>query len=209
VLTATLFLVTAPIAALIALPIALTNWVLFGDFRKILYTQPRVGYRGKTFWIYKFRTMRDGRGVDFDSWWKGADRRRVTRFGRFLRCTHLDELAQFLNVAKGEMCFIGPRPEMIEIHDWAEQEIAGFHARLAVKPGISGLSQVTVGYTGVEVDAYRRKLAADESYRRDFSLRLDLTILLRTAVWMLRGRGWKWSPRTGAGDVPDTSKQAA
>jgi lipopolysaccharide/colanic/teichoic acid biosynthesis glycosyltransferase len=189
-LTWSLLVLTLPFALLLAVPIALVNWALFGDPRKILYSQPRAGLRGRTFWIYKFRTMREASVRDIEAWGTDADRLRVTTFGRFLRCTHLDELPQFLNVLRGEMAFIGPRPEMVEIAAWAEANVPGFHRRLALRPGITGLAQVTLGYTGREAAAYAAKLAADERYRRGLSLALDLRILALTAVWMLRGKGW-------------------
>jgi lipopolysaccharide/colanic/teichoic acid biosynthesis glycosyltransferase len=190
-------------ALLLALPIALVNACLFRDPRRILYTQPRVGRAGRVFWIYKFRTMREVALGDFDSW-RAGDRLRVTRFGRWLRNTHLDELPQLFNVLRGEMDFIGPRPEMIAIDAWACERIPGFRERNALRPGITGLAQVTHGYAGMDVRAYRRKLAADLWYREHLSLSLDLSILARTAVWMLRGRGWRRTAESSLAADPST-----
>lgn len=193
VLTAALMLVCFVPALAISLPIAVLNGLFFRDPRKILFHQPRVGYRGRTFEIYKFRTMRDADSEDEEP--------RVTRFGRFLRSTHLDELPQLLNILRGEMVFIGPRPEMVEIDAWARERIPGFSTRLAERPGITGLSQITQGYTGMDVDAYTRKLRVDREYCDDLSFSLDCSILARTFVWMLRGRGWSWR-----GERPDIQR---
>jgi len=189
-------------ALALGLLIALVNWVAFRDPRKILYTQPRVGRRGRIFRIYKFRTMRDPRRDAHDSWAQGEDRVRVTRLGRFLRNAHLDELPQILNVLRGQMSFIGPRPEMIEIERWAAAEIPGFSLRLVLKPGITGPAQITQGYTGRNVEEYARKLAISRRYVEGLSLRTDLAILARTLLWMARGRGWKWN--TGRGSAGAT-----
>ena len=96
--------------------IALCNWVLFRDRRRIFFCQERVGWRGRTFAIYKFRTMREVSEGAMMSWASGADRQRVTRFGRFLRNSHLDELPQLYNVLRGDMQLIGPRPEEAVAH---------------------------------------------------------------------------------------------
>lgn len=133
-----LLVATLPFVLLVAVPIALTNWVVFRDPRRILYRQPRVGHRGRIFHMYKFRTMREMPSDAFSSWRQDQDDLRVTRFGRFLRNAQLDELPQFLNILRGEMVLIGPRPEMVEIDAWARERVPGFHRRLAIKPGITG-----------------------------------------------------------------------
>lgn len=187
-----LLLPVLPVALALGLPVFLVNLAVFRDPRRVFFVQPRVGYRGRTFRIVKFRTMREPKTDSFSSWGGGDDRLRVTRFGRFLRNTHLDELPQVLNVLRGDMSFIGPRPEMVEVEEWARARIPGFSSRLAVKPGITGFAQITQGYTGRDVEAYTEKLRVNDRYRRELSLRLDLAILLRTAAWMARGRGWQW-----------------
>lgn len=191
-LTAGLFAASfVPVVALGTL-VGLANLACFRDPRLVFYTQPRVGHRGRIFRIYKFRTMRDAATTAHDSWSRGGDGARVTRLGTFLRSTHLDELPQFLNIARGEMTFIGPRPEMLEVEAWAAEHIPGFSTRLALKPGITGRAQITQGYTGESVEAYAEKLAINEHYRRELSFRADVEILARTFVWMVRGRGWSW-----------------
>ncbi|MEO0651290.1 MAG: sugar transferase, partial [Planctomycetota bacterium] len=182
----------APLAILLSIPIALVNLTIFRRLDEVLFTQPRVGHRRLEFRIFKFRTMRAARNGSFDSWSGGGDTLRVTRFGKFLRNSHLDELPQLLNVVRGEMSLIGPRPEMVEIEEWAEREIPGFGVRLACKPGITGFAQVVQGYTGRDVEAYGEKLELSLDYLRGMSLRLDLWILWRTAVTMLKLDGWRW-----------------
>jgi lipopolysaccharide/colanic/teichoic acid biosynthesis glycosyltransferase len=194
-----------PAACLIGLLVGCVNLVLFRDPRKILFIQTRFGHRGRAFRMYKFRTMRDASIGAHDSWRRGEDRARVTRFGRLLRNSHLDELPQLINVLRGEMNVIGPRPEMIEIEVWASEHVPGFSRRLALKPGITGPAQITQGYTGCDVAGYSLKAAINESYRRELSLRTDLLIAVRTAIWMVRGRGWKWNvpaPTAPASVVP-------
>jgi lipopolysaccharide/colanic/teichoic acid biosynthesis glycosyltransferase len=188
-LRAVLLAAGLPVALVLALPIALVNALHFGGPSGVLFRQRRIGRHGRAFWILKFRTMH-GSDEERDDWHPGEDHARVTRFGRFLRNTHLDELPQLVNILRGEMDFIGPRPEMVAIDEWARARIPRFHERYAVRPGLTGLAQVTQGYTPRERKAYRRKLALDRCSLAAFSLALDLEILLRTALWMLRGRGW-------------------
>jgi lipopolysaccharide/colanic/teichoic acid biosynthesis glycosyltransferase len=179
-----------PLGIVLGIPIALANAVQFGGVQGVFFRQRRVGLRGGVFWILKFRTMHGSDG-ECDAWRQGEDLARVTRFGRFLRSTHLDELPQLVNILRGEMDFIGPRPEMVAIDTWACARIPRFRERNAVRPGVTGLAQVTQGYTPREEQAYRRKLALDRHALACTSLRLDLEILARTALWMLRGRGWR------------------
>ncbi len=186
-----LLLVALPIAVPLTLAVAGASAIAFGSVRRVFFLQPRTGHRGRVFELVKFRTMSEPKGTTFEAWSTG-DRARVTPFGRFLRSTHLDELPQLYNVLRGEMSFIGPRPEMVEVEAWASDEVPGFSERLAIKPGITGLAQVTQGYTPRDVDAYRRKLAINREYLATLSMSRDLGIVVRTALWMLRGRGWKW-----------------
>jgi lipopolysaccharide/colanic/teichoic acid biosynthesis glycosyltransferase len=198
-----------PPALAFALPIALANWVSFRDPRKILFVQPRVGRRGRVFRIFKFRTMSEPRRSSFDSWSGGEDQARVTPFGRFLRNAHLDELPQLINVVRGDMSLVGPRPEMVEIDAWAREHVPGFERRLALWPGLTGRAQVTQGYTGREVEAYAEKLALDLEYGARFGLAEDARILCATVLWVLRGRGWKWRAGPGAAQGVLPSKPPA
>ncbi|MBK7643657.1 MAG: sugar transferase [Planctomycetes bacterium] len=180
-----------PVGLLIGV-VGLCNLAYFRDPRKVFFVQERVGERGRKFRIFKFRTMHTPRFSAHESWVHGYDRERVTWLGRFLRSTHLDELPQLLNVLRGEMTFIGPRPEMVEIEAWASEHIEGFSKRLALRPGITGYAQITQGYTGHSIEAYSEKLDLNERYRAGYSFALDLEILARTVGWTLRGRGWNW-----------------
>jgi len=186
-----LVLLLPPAVPLMVL-IAVGNTLAFRDPRRVFFSQPRAGWRGQPFTMLKFRTM-DEAPCAMGSWSNGIDHLRVTRFGRFLRNTHLDELPQLFNILAGDMSFIGPRPEMMEIEQWAGEHIPGFSERLAIRPGVAGLAQVTQGYTGQDLEAYAEKLEINRAYMRDMSLALDLSIVLRTIVWMVRGKGWSWS----------------
>jgi len=208
---ALLVLAILPLALALALPIALVNLAVFRDPRKILFRQERVGLGGRVFRINKFRTMRDASTTTFQSWGDAGDAARVTRFGRFLRNSHLDELPQLVNVVCGDMSLIGPRPEMVEIEAWANREVPGFSSRLAVRPGITGWAQITQGYVGRCGDGYARKFALGLEYLERFGPRQDLEILLRTALWMLRRKGWRWQEQRAANgaDAPVEASAAA
>jgi lipopolysaccharide/colanic/teichoic acid biosynthesis glycosyltransferase len=135
------------------------------------------------FVLWKFRTMRDGQGDDVA---------RVTRLGRFLRNTHLDELPQLWNVLRGDMCLIGPRPEMLATERWAAEHCPGFSERLCLKPGLTGYAQISQGYTDSgDVAAYNAKRALNQRYLDELSFATDAAILVRTVAWMLRARGWR------------------
>ncbi|MEM1449964.1 MAG: sugar transferase [Planctomycetota bacterium] len=191
-------LAALPFALLVAAPIAAWNLVVFRDPRRVFFVQDRVGLGGRTFRMVKFRTMKDARRSAADSWFTGEDVARVTRFGRLLRNTHLDELPQLVNILRGDMHLVGPRPEMPDVHEWACGEVQGFDRRLAVRPGLTGLAQVTQGYTGASVECYEQKLGIDVSYIQGLSFRGDLGIVLMTVPWVLRGRGWSWNRGCGA-----------
>jgi len=172
-----------PAALVLALPVALVNAWVQRSFARVFFLQARVGHRGRVFTLWKFRTMRDG---------PEHDQARVTRFGRFLRNTHLDELPQLVNVLRGDMCLIGPRPEMVATERWAALHCPGFAERLCLKPGLTGHAQITQGYTDSgDAEAYAAKRALNRRYRHELSLATDCAILLRTVVWVLRARGWR------------------
>ncbi|MEW6071327.1 MAG: sugar transferase [Planctomycetota bacterium] len=199
----------APLVAgpLVALAIAVL--AVYRDPRRVLFAQRRAGWRGCEFVLYKFRTMREAPAGEMESWRQGADGERVTRLGRFLRRTHLDELPQLYNVLRGDMHLVGPRPEMIEVEEWAREHVPGFAARLAIRPGITGLAQVTQGYAACDVAAYRRKLLLDRRYLARVSIGLDLRIALATLFWMLRGRGARWIPRSAGAPRAATRRPRA
>ena len=186
-------LLLAPVTLLVGV-IALCNWASLRDRSKVFFKQTRVGYRGEEFELLKFRTMRDTSQSHYDSWRDGNEAARVTKFGSFLRRSHLDELPQIFNILRGDMAFIGPRPEMVEVNEQIQSDLPTFYQRLAVRPGITGFAQITQGYAGNDIYAYRRKLEADLVYINDLSLQRDLGVLLVTPFWMLRLLGWQNDP---------------
>jgi exopolysaccharide biosynthesis polyprenyl glycosylphosphotransferase len=179
-------LVTAPLVALVALAIALTSG------RPLLFVQSRAGLNGREFRMLKFRTMRRDAEttltnlVPFDSLhepsFKLVRDPRVTRLGRFLRRTSLDELPQLVNVLRGDMSLVGPRPEQVElVHRYAPEH----QFRLAVKPGLTGPMQV---YGRGEL-SFEERLAVEREYIENLSLSRDLRILALTIPSVLARRG--------------------
>jgi lipopolysaccharide/colanic/teichoic acid biosynthesis glycosyltransferase len=155
--------------------------VRMGSRGPAFYSQVREGRRGERFEIHKLRTMQVGAETGSGPVWSQPGDRRVTAVGRFLRATHLDELPQLLNVARGHMNFIGPRPERPEIAAALAFEVRGLRARLAVKPGITGLAQILLP-ADVDVASVRAKLACDMHYIRRRNVWMDLRILCGTAL---------------------------
>ena len=189
------------ISAVVALIILLTSG------RPVIYSQDRVGYRGRIFTAYKFRTMvpaiDDGQpsknikvgSVESDLKKRdiamtSKDDKRVTRFGGFLRKYRIDEVPQVVNILKGEMGWIGPRPEAVALSQWYEQELPFYSYRHVVRPGITGWAQVNQGHvTGT--DQVLEKLHYDFFYIKNLSAWLDLLIALKTIRVVLLGIGAK------------------
>ncbi len=157
-----------------------------------LFRQRRVGQAGRKITIYKFRTMRpfDAGDDDRSAAMTGAGDDRITRVGGFLRRTRLDELPQIFNILKGEMSWIGPRPEAEVLSVWYTGDIPFYRYRHVVRPGISGWAQVNQGHVA-DVDEVHRKLQYDFFYIKYFSPWLDILIVFRTARTMLSGFGAK------------------
>jgi sugar transferase (PEP-CTERM system associated) len=154
----------------------------------VFFRQVRTGEGGKDFLIYKFRTMRQDAESETGAVWAQKNDTRITRMGRFLRKSRLDELPQLFNVLKGDMSFIGPRPERPEMITALEVIIPYYSERHSVKPGITGWAQVKYSYGGSVEDAIE-KLKYDLFYIKHMSLFLDLLILLETVKVVLFGRG--------------------
>ena len=152
-----------------------------------LYRQRRVGKDGLAFDIYKFRSMRMDAEKD-GARWASADDDRITRVGRFIRRTRIDEIPQALNILKGDMSFVGPRPERPEFVALLESEIPHYHDRHSVKPGITGWAQVRHSYTA-SVEGARDKLCYDLFYVKNMSLLLDFLIVLMTVRVAVLGIG--------------------
>lgn len=150
----------------------------------VIYAQRRVGKGGRVFSIYKFRSMytdAEARGAQ----WAQGDDPRVTPFGKFMRKTRLDEIPQFWNVVKGDMSLIGPRPERPGFCDEFEKRIHGWHYRTLVRPGISGLAQVTGGYDLLP----KEKVKFDLRYIETRSIHQDIVLMLKTLGVVSTGEG--------------------
>ena len=183
-------LLTAPIVIPIALLIALIlKWQNSQSGDSVLFTQRRIGQGGKLFTMYKFRSMLPCAEADGAQMATSNDMR-VTKFGSFIRQTRLDELPQFINVLKGDMSLIGPRPEQLDFVKRFNETIPFYRYRHIVKPGISGWAQVMHGYASDE-DETKVKLEHDFFYIKNFSLTLDLLIVIKTVQTMLTGFGAK------------------
>lgn len=154
----------------------------------VFYTQVRLGKAGAPFRIFKLRTMRPDAEQDSGAQWTTRDDRRITHVGQFLRRTRLDEIPQLLNVLRGEMSLIGPRPERPEFVDELMVDIPYYRARLAVKPGLTGWAQVRFRYANSRADALR-KLQYDLYYIRHQSPLLDTVIAFKTIGVMLMFQG--------------------
>jgi sugar transferase (PEP-CTERM system associated) len=175
-------LVTLPLLPFIVLAVKLDS------SGPVLYRQQRVGRRGVVFYCYKFRTMRVDAEADTGATWATDDDPRITRVGRFLRASRLDEIPQLWCVLKGDMHFVGPRPERPEFVEWLSREIPYYGVRHVVRPGITGWAQVQYKYGNTLEDA-REKLQYDLFYIKNASLGLDFIILFQTIKIVLLGRG--------------------
>lgn len=179
---------TAPFVISLALLIAiLIKWQNRYSNVSIIFTQQRIGQGGKLFTMYKFRSMiasAETNGAQMAT----TEDMRVTKFGSFIRQTRLDELPQFINVLKGEMSLIGPRPEQLDFVKRFNETIPFYRYRHIVKPGISGWAQVMHGYASDE-DETKVKLEHDFFYIKNFSLTLDLLIVIKTIQTMITGFG--------------------
>lgn len=154
----------------------------------ILYRQRRVGLNGKTFTVYKFRSMYVDAEARTGAVWASKDDPRVTPVGRWLRRLRLDELPQFWNVVKTDMAIVGPRPERPEFVELLAQQIPYYRQRLAVKPGITGWAQINHKYGDTELDAMI-KLEYDLYYIKHLAPALDFYIIFHTIKVMLLSRG--------------------
>jgi sugar transferase (PEP-CTERM system associated) len=167
-----LLLLTAPLFGLAALAIR------FDSPGPVFYRQERVGKGQRIFTIYKFRSMRKDAEKTGARWASERDPR-ITRVGRWLRLTHIDELPQIWNVFKGDMSLVGPRPERPEFVQLLEQRVPYYSVRHSVQPGITGWAQVNYRY-GASIEDATRKLESDLYYVKNMSVLLDLKIMLRT-----------------------------
>lgn len=189
--------VVAAVALVVLSPLllALAIWIKLDSPGPVLFRQERAGRNGKPFWIYKFRTM----VVDAEKsgYYTAAGDPRVTRSGRLLRATSLDELPQLLNILRGEMSIVGPRPTLLyQVEQYTERQ----WKRLAMRPGVTGWAQVN----GRNALSWPERIELDVWYVEHWSLWLDVKILLRTPLVWLKGEGIyaeKEKFVVGAGDM--------
>jgi exopolysaccharide biosynthesis polyprenyl glycosylphosphotransferase len=180
-LSTLLLLITWPFMLLTALAVKLESP------GPAIYCQVRTGKSGEDFVIYKFRSMRSDAEKDGAQWASAKDSR-VTKVGRFIRLTRLDELPQLWNVFRGDMSFVGPRPERPEFNQDLEKKIPFYNLRHLVRPGITGWAQVLYPY-GASVEDAKEKLQYDLFYIKNYSLFLDMMIVLKTISVVVLGRG--------------------
>ena len=181
VVAATLLVCTLPVTLLTALAVKLDSK------GPVFYSQERIGLYGKRFMVHKFRTMFTDAEKNGAQWATKNDPR-ITRVGRFLRKTRIDELPQLLCVLKGDMSMVGPRPERAVFIEKLREQIPFYIGRLKMKPGLTGWAQVRYHYD-TSLEDVQRKLEYDMYYYENMSLLLDLQILFRTVYVVLTGKG--------------------
>jgi sugar transferase (PEP-CTERM system associated) len=184
----TVVLLLLPVALPLMMLAALAVFLESGGRGSVLYKQTRVKEDGGSFQIYKFRSMVAGAEQDGVARWAKRNDSRITRVGAVLRKGRLDELPQLFNILKGDMSFVGPRPERPEFVAQLAEKIPYYEERLRVKPGLTGWAQISYPYGNSEKDALE-KLQYDLYYVKNFSIFLDLLILLQTAEVVMLGKG--------------------
>jgi len=185
-ITSCLDLIVALIGLIITLPVILLVGILIKieDNGPVFYKQERMGKDGKHFWIYKLRSMK----IDAEKYgmqWAEKDDTRITKIGKFIRKTRIDELPQLINIINGDMKLIGPRPERPELTMQFNEVTPGFINRLVVKPGMTGWAQVNGGYD----ISHEEKLELDIYYINNRSMWMDIQILCQTIRVVLTGDG--------------------
>jgi len=182
--------IVAALTLVILLPVFLVIAILImlDSPGPVIYSQTRVGQNGKPIRIYKFRSMRNDAELDGGAIWAVRDDPRVTNVGRSIRKTRIDELPQLFNVFKGELDFVGPRPERPEFVEKLQRLIPYYSLRHTVKPGITGWAQVMFDYSGTFEES-KEKLQYDLFYIKNMSVKLDLLILFHTMKIVILGRG--------------------
>lgn len=161
--------------------------VLLFDDGPIIFKQERIGYKGRPFMIYKFRTMHVNAESDGIPRLEEERNRHLTPFGRFLRAHHLDELPQLWNVLKGDMSFVGPRPERQYFIDQINRETEDYHYVYLMRPGITSYATIYNGYTDT-MDKMLKRLEYDLDYLDNRSLFLDLKIIVKTVLSIVSGK---------------------
>jgi lipopolysaccharide/colanic/teichoic acid biosynthesis glycosyltransferase len=172
-----LFIATVPLMFLLAILVRMTSP------GPAFYSQSRVGRNGRIFLMHKLRTMHHQCETKTGPIWSPPNDSRITRVGRFLRKTHLDELPQLLNILQGHMALIGPRPERPELCAVIQRTIPKFHERLRVRPGMTGLAQTQLP-ADLGMHTVHKKLAYDLFYVREVNPWLDMRIALSTLLYL-------------------------
>lgn len=178
----TALVILSPLCLLVALAIKMTSR------GPVFFSQTRVGKDGKLFEIIKFRTMKTDAEKETGPVWALANDSRLIPIGNFLRKAHIDEIPQFLNVLKGEMSIIGPRPERPEFIPKLRESIPLYETRLMVKPGITGLAQVRHRYDET-IEDVKKKVRYDRFYINKLNFWTDLLIVMRTVRVVFTGEG--------------------
>ncbi len=177
-----ILIITLPVTLLTAVAIKLDSK------GPVFYRQERMGQNGKIFKVYKFRSMVNDAEKHTGPVWSSKDDPRITRVGRFIRRVRIDEIPQMINVLKGEMSLVGPRPERPYFVEKLSEEIPLYRRRLKVRPGVTGWAQVKHKYDE-SIEDVKTKLRYDLFYIENISLRMDLKILFRTIFVVLFGKG--------------------
>lgn len=186
VITTLLTVIALPVMLLVAAAILLL------EGRPVFYRQIRMGKHGREFWIWKFRTMRPDAESSTGAVWSSTSDPRITPLGRWLRCSHLDELPQFFNILAGEMNLIGPRPERPEFVQELSRELPDYTQRTIVRPGITGLAQLRLGYDHSVADV-KKKVKLDLQYIRSASFSQDVRLLAFTLPYIAKQLLRRWS----------------
>jgi exopolysaccharide biosynthesis polyprenyl glycosylphosphotransferase len=183
--------VVSLVSLILCLPLfALVSFaILLESGSPILFRQQRTGLRGRSFEMLKFRSMFNN-AEDAGPQWASDGDNRVTRVGKWIRKFRIDELPQVINVLRGEMSIVGPRPERPEFVSMLEEQIPFYGLRHSVRPGITGWAQVKYQY-GASVEETKTKLEFDLFYIKHLSVMLDLAVLFETMKVMISGRGAK------------------
>jgi len=183
-----IFAATALLIVALPVMIATAIAVLIESGRPIIFRQERLGLGGRPFTLLKFRSMGTDAELDGVPRWASMRDPRITKVGEFIRRTRIDELPQLINVLKGEMSFVGPRPERAYFVAQLSEKVPFYGARHTVKPGVTGWAQVHYSY-GASVEESAQKLQFDLYYVKNHTLLLDLVILLRTMKVVLLREG--------------------
>jgi sugar transferase (PEP-CTERM system associated) len=181
-------LLLLPVVLPVAVLAAIAIWIDGRGREGVIYSQTRVTENGRLFQIYKFRSMVVEAEKDGIARWAAVNDARITRVGAILRKFRLDELPQLFNVLKGDMSFVGPRPERPEFVEKLSEKIPYYNERHRVKPGLSGWAQIRYPYGASEEDGFE-KLQYDLYYVKNCSILLDMLVILQTAEVVLLGKG--------------------